>query len=201
MNRQIILVDWAGAVSITVIWTLAVLRTLVPTSTLRNLLGWLASLGISSKNISFAATKLVWFLVVVAGEVRSAVCWMRVDRMSLQQILRTKSFSSRTFESVNLKHLFSITSSRFLAGLFFPHAASNKSVEHQGDGAGQLEGISIVALDILITGVLVIVVEHTISSLALWVSVWGRFLNIDSVSTIYVVGQNTFLMIGNFVIE
>ena len=62
MNRQIILVDWAGAVSITVIGTLAVLRTLVPTSTLRNLLGWLASLGISSKNISFAATKLVWFL-------------------------------------------------------------------------------------------------------------------------------------------
>ena len=141
------------------------------------------------------------YLVVVAGEIGSAVCGMRIDWMSLQKVLRSKSLSSGTFEAVNLKNLLAIASSGFLRGLVLPDAASDKDIKDQGDGTRQLVGSAVVALDIFVTDILVVMIEHSIGSLALWISVRGRFLDIDPVSAVYVVRQHTLLMVGNLVIK
>ena len=108
---------------------------------------------------------------MVAGEIGSAVCGMRIDWMSLQKVLRSKSLSSGTFEAVNLKNLLAIASSCFLTGLILPDAAANKDIKDQGDGARQLVGSAVVALDIFVTHILVVMIEHSIGSLALWISV------------------------------
>ena len=44
-------------------------------------------------------------------------------------------------------------------------------------------------------------IEHTIGSLTLGISIGRRFLDINPVSTIYIVRQHTLLMIGNLVIK
>ena len=77
--------------------------------------------------------------------------------MSLQQILRPKGFSSGTFEAVNLENLLSITPPGLLAGLLLPHAAAHQSVKHQGDGTGELEGSTVVTLDVFVTSIFIII--------------------------------------------
>ena len=64
-------------------------------------------------------------LIMIAREVRSAVSWMRIDRMSLQKILWSECFTSGTFESVNLENFFAVASSCFLACLLLPNTASD----------------------------------------------------------------------------
>lgn len=90
------------AVCIAVIWALAVLRAGVPTPALVNLFSWLAHLGQPVEHIALAATKLVGLLVVVAREIVSTICWMRVNRMSLEKILRSNDISAGAAESINL---------------------------------------------------------------------------------------------------
>jgi len=90
------------AVCIAVIWALTVLRAGVPTPALVNLFSWLAHLGQPVEHIALAATKLVGLLVVVAREIVSTICWMRVNRMSLEKILRSNDISAGAAESINL---------------------------------------------------------------------------------------------------
>lgn len=119
----------------------------------------------------------------------------------MKKVLWSKSFASGTFESVNLKDFFSITAPGFLAGLLLPDATSNKNIKHQGYGAWKFVGSAVVALNVLITHVFIVVIEDSIGSLALGISVRGRFLDVNSVSAVYVVRQHTFLMVWNFVIK
>jgi len=121
--------------------------------------------------------------------------------MSLKKVLGSEGLASRTFEPVNLKDLFSVTTSGLLAGLLLPDTTSHKNIKHQGDGAWKFVGSAVVALNVLITHVVIVMIEDSIGSLALGISVRRRFLNVDSVSTIYVVRQHTFLMVWNFVIK
>ena len=45
-------------------------------------------------------------LIVIAGEVISTICWVSMDWMSLQKILGTNNFPTRTGESVDfIEHL------------------------------------------------------------------------------------------------
>jgi len=90
------------AVCIAVIWALTVLRAGVPTPALVNLFSWLAHLGQPVEHIALAATKLVGLLVVVAREIVLTICWMRVNRMSLEKILRSNNISAGAAESINL---------------------------------------------------------------------------------------------------
>jgi len=126
---------------------------------------------------------------------------MSVDGVSLEKILWSESFTSGTFESVNFKDLFSIAPSGLLAGLLLPHTAAHEGVEHQGYGTGKLESVSIVALDVSVAGVFIVVVKHTVGSLTLGISVRRRFLDVNSISAVNVVGQHALLVVGNLIIK
>jgi len=121
--------------------------------------------------------------------------------MSLQEVLRSESFSPGTGEAVYHVDFLSVTSLGLLAGLLLPYTAPDLDVEDERRGAGELESVPIVALDIFIADVVVRVVEHTVGSLALGVSVRGRFLDIHSLSTVHVVREDTLLVVGNLVVK
>ena len=121
--------------------------------------------------------------------------------MGLQQVLRSECFPPGTGEAVNLEYLLSVTSPRLLAGLLLPHAAPDLLVEDERDGAGELEGAPVVALDVLVADILLRVVEHTVGSLALRVSVRGGLLDVDPVPAVHIVRQHTLLVVGNLVVE
>ena len=53
---------WAGTVGITVVGTLAVFRTLIPTSTFWNLIRGFTSLRVGGEHVSFTAAKFVGLL-------------------------------------------------------------------------------------------------------------------------------------------
>merc|ERR1711997_327504 len=190
-----------GTVSIAVIRTVAVLRTGIPTPTLGDLIRRLAGLTVSCEHIALATAKLVWLLVVVAGEVGATVCGVGVDRVSLQEVLRSECFPPGTGEALDLKYFLSVAPPSLLAGLLLPHATPDLHVEDEGDGAGELEGPPVVALDVLVADVLVRSIEHTVGSLALGVSVWGGFLNVDPVPAVHIVGQHALLVVGDLVIK
>ena len=82
--------------------------------------------------------------------------------------------------------------------MLLPHAASDQAVKNQGGGAGEFEGVTIVALDVFVANILVVEVEHSIGSLALWVPVRRGLLDIDSVSAVNVVGQDALFVVGDF---
>merc|ERR1719436_1962006 len=126
---------------------------------------------------------------------------VRVDGMSLQQVLRSEGFPPGAGEAVNLEYFLSVTSPRLLAGLLLPHAAPNLLVEDERDRAGELEGAAVVALDVLVADILLRVVEHTVGSLALRVSVRGGLLDVDPVPAVHIVRQHTLLVVGNLVVE
>ena len=140
-------------------------------------------------------------LVVVAGEVRAAVSGVRVDGVSLEEVLRPECFPPGTGEAVNLVDLLPVTPPGLLAGLLLPNAAPHLRVEDERDGAGELEGAAVVALDVLVADILLRVVEHTVGSLALRVSVGRGLLDVDPVPAVHIVGQNTLLVVGNLVVE
>merc|ERR1712051_136894 len=75
------------AVGVAVVAALAVLGATVPARTLGHFLGQLADLGLCVKHVALRTTKLVWLLVVIAGEVVLAVSGMSIDGMSLQEVL------------------------------------------------------------------------------------------------------------------
>ena len=126
---------------------------------------------------------------------------MSVDRVSLQEILRPKGITPGTREAVDLKEHLPVTPPGLLTGLLLPHAASAQSVKHQGGGTGELEGITIVALDVFVANILVWEVEHSIGSFALGVPVRRGLLDIDSVSAVHVVRQDAFFVVGDLVIK
>ena len=126
---------------------------------------------------------------------------MGVDRVSLQKILWPEGLAPGTSEAVNFKGHLSVTPPGLLAGLLLPHAASDQAVKHQGGGTRELEGVTIVALDIFVANILVIEVEHSISSLTLGVPVGGGLLDINSVSAVNVVGQDALFVVWDLVIK
>ena len=85
--------------------------------------------------------------------------------------------------------------------MLLPHAASDQAVKNQGGGAGEFEGVTIVALDVFVANILVVEVEHSIGSLALWVPVRRGLLDIDSVSAVNVVGQDALFVVGDLVVK
>ena len=121
--------------------------------------------------------------------------------MSLQQILWPEGLTPGTRETVDLKEHLPVTSPGLLTGLLLPHAASNQSVKHQGGGTGELEGVTIVTLNVFVANILIGEVKHSIGSLALGVPVRRGLLDIDSVSAVHVVRQDAFFMVGDLVIK
>ena len=114
---------------------------------------------------------------MVAGEVGPAVGGVSVDGVGLQQVLGAEGLAAGTLEPVDLEDLLAVAAARLLAGLLLAHAAADQGVEDEGDGARELEGSAVVALDVLVAHVLVVVVEHAVGTLALGIPVWGGLLD------------------------
>lgn len=193
--------DRTRAVSIAVVRTVAVLRTGVPTPALGHLLSWLARLAVRCEHVALATAKLVWLLVVVAGEVRATVGGVSVDWVSLEEVLRSECFPPGATKALDLKHFLPVAPPGVLAGLLLPHAAPDLHVKDEGDGARELKGPPVVALNVLVTDVLVSNIEHPVGSLALRVSVWRRFLDVNPVPALHIVRQHAFLVVGDLVIK
>jgi len=189
------------AICIAVIWALAVFWAGVPTPALVNLLSWLAHLGQPVKHISLAATELVGLLVMIAREIVSTICWMRVNRMSLEKILWSNNISTRAAESINLVEDLPVTESGQITSLLCSYTAANLHVEDQRVGARELKSSTIIALNVFITNGLIRMIEYSVSFLTLLVSILRRFLDELPSPTVNIVGKDTFLMVGNAVIE
>jgi len=97
------------AVGVAVVAALAVLGTTVPARTLGHFLGQLADLGLCVKHVALGTTKLVWLLVVIAGEVVLAVSGMSIDGVRLQQVLGSDGVpASWAGEPVHLQKLLGV---------------------------------------------------------------------------------------------
>ena len=114
---------------------------------------------------------------MVAGEVGPAVGGVSVDGVGLQQVLGAERLAAGTLEPVDLEDLLAVAAARLLAGLLLADAAADQGVEDEGDGARELEGSAVVALNVLVAYVLVVVVEHAVGTLALGISVRGGLLD------------------------
>jgi len=177
-----------GAVSVAVIWALAVLWAGVPTLALVNLFGRLANLGQPVKNIALAATELVGLLIVIAREIISAVCGMGVDGMGLEEVLRSYNISSGTAESINLIENFSFTKASLVTSLLRPDTTSNLDIKNERVRTRELKSSSIVALDIFVTHAFIWEIENTVCFLTLLIPVRGRFLDKLPSATVDIVG-------------
>jgi len=189
------------AICIAVIWALAVFWAGVPTPALVNLLSWLAHLGQPVKHIALAATELVGLLVMIAREIVSTICWMRVNRMSLEKILWSNNISTRAAESINLVEDLPVTESGQITSLLCSYTAANLHVEDQRVGARELKSSTIIALNVFITNGLIRMIEYSVSFLTLLISILRRFLDKLPSPTVNIVGKDTFLMVRNAVIE
>ena len=132
----------------------------------------------------------------------SAVCGVRIDGVSLQQVLRPDSFSTGTRETVNLQELvLLVTPSCLLAQLLRPHTAADLDVEKQRRRTGHLEGASLVTVDVLVAHQGVVKVEDAVGSLATRIDAGCTLLDEVAVATVNVVRQHTLLVVGNAVVE
>jgi len=138
-------------VCIAVVWALTVLWACVPTLALVHLFCWLAYLGQPVKHIALAAAKLVGLLIVVAGEIVSAVCGVGVDRVGLQKILRSYDISPGTAEPVNFIKNSPFTQSGQLTSLLLPDTAANLDIKNERVWTRELKSTTIVALNVFIT--------------------------------------------------
>lgn len=189
------------AVSIAIIWALAVLRALVPALALIHFLSWLAHLGQAVKHIALTASELVRLLIMVAGEVKSAVSWVGVDWMSLEEILWSDNITSGTAEPINLIVDSPITEPGKITSLRLSDTAAHLDIEDKRVGAGELKSSTIIALNILVTNSFIMIIENTIGFLTLRISVRRRFLDKLATTAVNIVGQHTLLVVRDAVIE
>jgi len=185
------------AVCVAVVTALAILWTSVPAGTLGHFLGQLAHLGLCVKHVALGTTKLVWLLIVIAGEVVLAVSGMSIDGVSLQQVLGSDGVpATGASEAVHLqKFLGVVADSRQFALLLGTNTGADFHIKDEGVWAGELKGPSVVALDVLVAYSWVVVVKDSICLGAFWVRVGTGFLDELAISTVDVVRKDTLLMV------
>jgi len=192
---------WTGTISIAIIRALTVLRAGVPALALVHFFSYLAHLGLPVKYVSLAAAKLVGLLIMVAREIVSTVCWVGMNGMCLKEVLWPNNVTSGTAESINFINNISITKSGLLTGLLCSYTASNLDIEYKWLWARELKSPSIIALNILVTNILLVVIKHSIGFLTPRISVFRWLLDKLASATVNIMWQDAFLMVRDAVIK